>query len=47
MLLNLQMNYANVSAEVKGFMLLKINLPDRYENAIVYTQVMKEQEKTF
>jgi len=34
-------------AEVTGFMLLKIDLPDTYEEAIVRTQVTKQEKITF
>lgn len=34
---NLDKNFKNVHARVMGFQLLKINLPDGYENEIVKT----------
>jgi len=34
---NLKLNLANVYADVKGFQLLKINLPNVFENEIVKT----------
>jgi len=34
---NLDTNFKKVHAKVMGFQLLKINLPDRYENEIVKT----------
>ena len=33
-------------ADCTGFMLLRIDLPDSYENAIVDTQVVKQQKQT-
>lgn len=44
---NLDKNFKGVHARVMGFQLLKINLPDGYENEIVKTQVMKQEELTF
>ena len=34
-------------AEVSGFMLLKIDLPDVYEGAIVATEVTNQEKVTF
>jgi len=34
-------------AEVSGFMLLKIDLPDVYEGAIVATEVTNQERTTF
>ena len=34
-------------ADVTGFMLLKIDLPDTYENAIVNTEVTNQEKVTF
>ncbi len=34
-------------ADVVGFMLLQIDLPDSYENAIVRTEVTNQELKTF
>ena len=47
MKINLDKNFKSVHARVMGFQLLKINLPDGYENEIVKTQVMKQEELTF
>ena len=44
---NLDTNFKKVHAKVMGFQLLKINLPDRYENEIVKTQVMKQEKLTY
>jgi hypothetical protein len=38
---------AEAKANVTGFMLLKIDLPDTYEAAIVETEVTNQQKTTF
>ena len=43
---NLVKNLKTAHTEVTGFMLLKIDLPNSFEAAIVLTEVVKEQEKT-
>lgn len=47
MLSNLEENFKKVNCDIVGFMLLKINLPDHYDNSIVATQVMKQEAKTY
>jgi hypothetical protein len=34
-------------ASVTGFMMLKIDLPDKYEGAIVDTEVTNQEQKTY
>ena len=43
---NLVESLRTAHTDVTGFMLLKIDLPNSFEAAIVLTEVVKEQEKT-
>jgi len=43
---DLKLNFKEVFAEITGFMLLKIDLPDDYEQAIVETEVMVQEKVT-
>jgi len=40
-----QLNLAH--SDVTGFMLLKIDLPNKYEDAIVRTQITNQEKKTY
>ena len=44
---NLKRELGKVNTDVSGFMLLKIDLPDTYEAAIVQTEVTKQQQQTY
>jgi hypothetical protein len=44
---NLVEELKKAHTDVTGFMLLKIDLPNSFESAIVLTEVTKEQEKTW
>ena len=44
---NLTNSLESMGVAVKGFMLLKIDLPNTYEAAIVRTEVTKQEETTY
>ena len=44
---NLTNSLESMGVAVKGFMLLKIDLPNTYEAAIVRTEVVKQEETTY
>lgn len=44
---NLQRDLKPLHTDVTGFMLLKIDLPNDYENAIVQTEVTNQEQITF
>ena len=47
MLNSMKTELNKVNTDVTGFMMLRIDLPDSYENAIVQTQVKTQQQTTY